>query len=50
MGHGMCRLRWTPTKISAREPNAAGPERQIFEMDGTGAPAQCDSRVAQEVV
>jgi len=33
MGHGMRRLRWTPTKISAREPN----DRQIFEMDRTGA-------------
>jgi len=25
-------------------------DRQIFEMDGTGAPAHCDSRVAQEGV
>jgi len=29
-------------------PNAVGHGRHVFEMDGTGAPTQCDSRVGQE--
>jgi len=33
MGYGMCGLRRTPTAFEARQPNAAGIDRPVLQVD-----------------